>query len=151
VAKEAKEVVIFQRTPPWVSMTPEYHENVPDGKHWLLNHVPYYAKWYRFAMFWRMAEGILAAVRKDPSWNDQTRSISAENDELRKMFTQILEELCGEDKELLAKVTPQYPPGGKRILFDNGTPRTLAPAQGPAIGPNGLAGRQVYVSSIVCR
>ncbi len=120
VAKEAKEVIIFQRTPPWVSMTPEYHDNVPDGKHWLLNHVPYYAKWYRFAMFWRMAEGILAAVKKDPAWNDQTHSISAENDELRKMFTQILEELCGEDKELLAKVTPQYPPGGKRILFDNG-------------------------------
>lgn len=120
VAKEAKEVVIFQRTPPWVSMTPEYHDNVPDGKHWLLNHVPYYAKWYRFAMFWRMAEGILAAVKKDPAWNDQTHSISAENDELRKMFTQILEELCGEDKELLAKVTPHYPPGGKRILFDNG-------------------------------
>jgi 4-hydroxyacetophenone monooxygenase len=120
VAKVAKEVVIFQRTPPWVSMTPEYHDNVPEGKHWLLNHVPYYAKWYRFAMFWRMAEGILAAVKKDPAWNDQTHSISAENDELRKMFTQILAELCGDDKELLEKVTPQYPPGGKRILFDNG-------------------------------
>ena len=101
-------------------MTPEYHDNVPDGKHWLLNHVPYYAKWYRFAMFWRMAEGILAAVKKDPAWNEQKLSISAENDELRKMFTLILEELCGEDKELLTKVTPQYPPGGKRILFDNG-------------------------------
>ena len=120
VAKVAKEVVIFQRTPPWVSMTPEYHENVPEGKHWLLNHVPYYAKWYRFAMFWRMAEGILAAVQKDPSWNDQKLSISANNDELRKMFTLILAELCGDDKELLEKVTPQYPPGGKRILFDNG-------------------------------
>jgi 4-hydroxyacetophenone monooxygenase len=120
VAKVAKQVVIFQRTPPWISMTPEYHEYVPEGKHWLLNHVPYYAKWYRFAMFWRMAEGILAAVKKDPAWNDQTHSISAENDELRKMFTMILAELCGDDKELLAKVTPQYPPGGKRILFDNG-------------------------------
>ena len=29
-----------------------------------------------------MAEGILAAVRKDPAWNDQTHSISADNDEL---------------------------------------------------------------------
>ena len=28
--------------------------------------------------------------------------------------------MCGDDKELLEKVTPQYPPGGKRILFDNG-------------------------------
>ena len=103
VAKVAKEVVIFQRTPPWVSMTPEYHENVPEGKHWLLNHVPYYAKWYRFAMFWRMAEGILAAVQKDPSWNDQKLSISAKNDELRKMFTQILAELAAKTKSCSKK------------------------------------------------
>ncbi len=120
IAKVAERVTIFQRTAPWVSPTPEYHDDVPEGKHWLLNHVPFYAKWYRFAMFWRMAEGILAGVKKDPNWPDQRLSISAQNDELRKLFTESLAELCGDDKELLAKVTPDYPPGGKRILFDNG-------------------------------
>ena len=82
-------MTIFQRTAPWVSPTPEYHDDVPEGKHWLLNHVPFYAKWYRFAMFWRMAEGILAGVKKDPNWPDQRLSISAKNDELRKMLTRL--------------------------------------------------------------
>ncbi len=120
VAKVASKVVVFQRTPPWISTTPDYHADVPEGMHWLLNHVPFYAKWYRFSMFWRMAEGILEAVKKDPAWPDQRLSISANNEELRKLFITSLEELCGEDKALLAKVTPSYPPGGKRILFDNG-------------------------------
>lgn len=120
VAKVASQVVVFQRTPPWISATPDYHADVPEGMHWLLNHVPFYAKWYRFSMFWRMAEGILEAVKKDPAWPDQRLSISANNEELRKLLISSLEELCGEDKALLAKVTPSYPPGGKRILFDNG-------------------------------
>ncbi len=120
VAKVAAKVTIFQRTPPWISGTPDYHADVPEGMHWLLNHVPYYGKWYRFAMFWRMAEGILAGVEKDDAWQDQRLSISAKNEELRQLFITSLEELCGDDKELLAKVTPSYPPGGKRILFDNG-------------------------------
>ena len=120
IAKTAAEVVIFQRTPPWISTTPDYHADVPPGKHWLLNHVPFYAQWYRFSMFWRVAEGILAAVEKDAAWPDQRLSISANNDELRKLFTASLEELCGDDKALLEKVIPTYPPGGKRILIDNG-------------------------------
>ena len=120
VAKVAASVTIFQRTPPWIAGTPDYHADVPEGMHWLLNHVPYYGKWYRFAMFWRMAEGILGAVQRDAAWPDQRLSISANNEEVRKLFIASLEELCGEDKELLAKITPTYPPGGKRILFDNG-------------------------------
>ena len=69
VAKVASEVTIFQRTPPWIRPTEDYHRDVPDGKHWLLNHVPFYAKWYRFLMFWLTAEGMLAAVKRDPAWS----------------------------------------------------------------------------------
>ncbi len=120
VARTARQLTIFQRTPNWMAPVPQYHDDVPDGKHWCLNHIPYYAKWFRFSMFWGAAEGILDGVEKDPSWNEQDRSVSAKNDEIRQLFTEWLEELCGDDKELLAKVVPQFPPGGKRILFDNG-------------------------------
>ena len=51
IAKKAKDVFIFQRTPPWISIRPEYHDYVPDNKHWLLHHVPFYAKWFRFYIF----------------------------------------------------------------------------------------------------
>jgi 4-hydroxyacetophenone monooxygenase len=120
IAGEAAEVTVFQRTPPWMSPTPEYFEEIPAEKHWLLNHVPFYAKWYRFWMFWRTAEGLLAAVKKDPAWNDQERAVSARNDELRQLLTAYLQELCGDDGELFAKVTPHYPVAGKRMLRDDG-------------------------------
>ena len=71
-------------------------------------------------MFWGMAEGILEGVEKDPAWNEQEKSVSAKNDEIRQLFTEWLEELCEDDTELLDKVVPRFPPGGKRILFDNG-------------------------------
>jgi 4-hydroxyacetophenone monooxygenase len=120
IAKVAKEVTVFQRTAPWMCPVPEYHDDITPGKHWLLNNVPYYAKWYRFSVFWRNAEGILDAVEKDPSWNDTTVAISPQNEEVRKLFYEHIQSIVGDDPALLAKCTPNYPVGGKRILFDNG-------------------------------
>ena len=120
VAREAAQVTIFQRTAPWMFNTPDYHASVPDGKRWLLRHVPFYAKWFRFSMFWRMAEGILSAARRDPAWNDTSRAISAENDQLRQLLTDGMAGLCEGDPALLGKLVPDYPVAGKRILIDNG-------------------------------
>jgi 4-hydroxyacetophenone monooxygenase len=120
IAKVAEHVTVFQRTPPWILPTPDYHADIPAGKHWLLNHVPYYAKWFRFWMFWRTAEGLLSVVKVDPAWGDQDHSVSAENDQLRALLTENLKAWVGDDPDLLAKATPHYPPGGKRMLLDNG-------------------------------
>lgn len=119
IAKQAESVTIFQRTPPWILPNPEYHDAISEGKHWLLNHVPYYAKWFRFLMFWRTSEGLLQQVRKDPSWNEEV-SVSKENDELRQLLTEFISSMVGDDAELLEKAVPRYPPAGKRMLIDNG-------------------------------
>ena len=60
-----------------MSPTPEYHEHVPEGKHWLLNHVPYYGKWFRFWMFWVTSEGLFSGVTVDPGWKERADSVSA--------------------------------------------------------------------------
>jgi 4-hydroxyacetophenone monooxygenase len=120
IAKTAAKVTVFQRTPPWILPTPEYHADVPAGKHWLLNHVPFYAKWYRFAMFWRAAEGILSSVEKEDAWPHPDRAVSAANDVLRDMLTQSMVETVGKDSPLVEKIIPKYPVAGKRILLDNG-------------------------------
>jgi 4-hydroxyacetophenone monooxygenase len=120
IAEQAGDIQVFQRTPPWMSPTPEYFQEIPAQKHWLLNHVPYYAKWYRFWMFWRTAEGLLASVTRDPAWNDQNGSVSAKNEELRQLLTAYVSELCADDPALLEKLIPEYPPAGKRMLRDDG-------------------------------
>ena len=48
---------------------PHYHEDVPEGMKWLLEHVPYYDKWYRFWLFWMTTEGFLPMVKADEGWN----------------------------------------------------------------------------------
>ena len=122
IAGQAAEVRIFQRTAPWMAPVPTYMQDIPAGKHWLLNNVPYYAKWYRFSVFWQSAEGMLQAIEKDPDWTgDEQVSISAQNEQLRQMFMENIASIVGDDPELLAKCTPDYPVGGKRILFDDGT------------------------------
>ena len=121
IAKQATSVQIFQRTAPWVSPSPTYMEDIPEGKHWLLNHMPFYAKWFRFLMFWRSSEGLLASVRSDAEWNDRDRSIGVANEALRQMLTAYIQSHLGDDAELFNKMVPDYPPGGKRMLVDNGT------------------------------
>ena len=121
IAKQAGEVFVFQRTPNWIAIEPVYHDDIPEGKHWLLNHVPFYAKWFRVFRFWHIAEGVLDWVKKDASWTDQTHSISAANDELRAHFTKGIKSIVGDDADLLQKCIPTYPPAGKRMLVDNGT------------------------------
>ena len=119
IAQAAERVTVFQRTPPWVAPRAEYHDAISDAKHWLLNNVPFYAKWHRFWMFWTTAEGLLAMVRRDPDWRD-ARSVSEANDQLRAMLTANIEAMVGDDPELYAKCVPDYPPAGKRMLVDNG-------------------------------
>lgn len=145
VAEQAASVTVFQRTPPWVTYREEYTELIPEGKHWLLRHVPYYAKWFRFFNFWRTSEGLLEAVRADPAWNER-RSISESNDALRQLITDYVTEFVGDDQELLKLTVPTYPPAGKRMLVDNGTYLTALKRDNvrmvvdpiEAITPNGI-------------
>ncbi len=127
VADEASELTVFQRTPPWLLPTLDYHEDVPSGLQWLYRHVPFYAQWYRFWLFWSTAEGLLETVVVDPEWSERKDSVSELNDQVRLLLTEYLKEATGGDAELLEKMTPDYPPFSKRFVRDNGIlPRTFA-------------------------
>ncbi len=121
IAPDAGHVYVFQRSAPWMFANPNYHVKVGAGKRWALEHLPYYGRWYRFLLFWPGCDGGLAAMRVDPSWPHQERSISEINDVTRQMFTQYLADQVGDDAELLAKVVPDYVCLGKRTLQDNGS------------------------------
>ncbi len=121
IAPEVDHLTVFQRSAPWMFPNPHYHDPVGPGARWAFEHLPFYGRWYRFLLFWPACDGGLPAMRIDPDWPDQSRSISALNDAARQMFTQWMADQIGDDDELLAKVVPDYVCLGKRTLQDNGS------------------------------
>ena len=121
VAEAASEVRVFMRTPPWIYPSEGYRHYVPDGEHWLINHIPYYARWYHFLLFWLDGEGLYASVTKDETWEHQDRSVSPANEQLRDFLLESIRKEVGGDTELVEKLTPYHAPCGKRLLVDDGT------------------------------
>ncbi|CAN7716585.1 NAD(P)/FAD-dependent oxidoreductase [Aminobacter aminovorans] len=110
---------VFQRNPPWMLPTPSYHDDIRPGMAWLLRHVPYYGRWFRFWQFWIAAEGRLPLVEVDDGWQHPI-SVGQANEGLRQECMAHLEAQLKDRPDLLEKLTPTYPPGAKRMLRDNG-------------------------------
>lgn len=120
IAKIARKLYVFQRSPAWMYPNPLYHEKVSKNKKWLLKKIPLYSKWYRLLLFWPGSDSLMPSLIVDEKWEHQERSVNAMNDKQRETFTDYIEGQIGEDKSLLSKVIPQYPPFVKRMLQDNG-------------------------------
>ncbi|WP_199755234.1 NAD(P)/FAD-dependent oxidoreductase [Amycolatopsis sp. WAC 04197] len=119
IAPECEELVVFQRTPPWLRATPHYRDQLPDEERWLQEHVPYYAAWYRFGLFAPGLQGAPWVV--DPGYPPTERAVSAANDDVRAVLTAAMEAQLADAPDLREKVIPRYPIGAKRVLRDDGT------------------------------
>jgi 4-hydroxyacetophenone monooxygenase len=120
IAPDAGELLVFQRTPPWFGPTPDYHDEVEPGLRWLYGHVPSYSEWNRFWIFWKMGDGALHNVRVDEGWEPKDQAVSEANDLVRMLLTAYLQLEFADRPDLLPAVVPDYPPGAKRMLRDNG-------------------------------
>jgi 4-hydroxyacetophenone monooxygenase len=120
IAPLVDELVVFQRTPPWLAPTPDYHDAVEPGLRWLYDRLPSYSEWHRFFIFWAMGDGVLENVRVDDTWDGGGASVSPANEMVRQMLLMYLGAELGDRPDLLAACTPGYPPGAKRMLRDNG-------------------------------
>ncbi|MFC3714308.1 FAD-dependent oxidoreductase [Sphingoaurantiacus capsulatus] len=120
IAGKVASLTVFQRTPPWLGPTPNYHDDVGGGMRWMLEHVPTYESWYRFWLFWMLTDGIYEMVKADPAWDGDTTAISAMNAELRAALVEKIQEQIGDAPHLRELVVPSYPIGGKRTVRDNG-------------------------------
>ena len=126
LADEAAAVRIFQRTPNWYAPAPNYHEQVADGFLWLLKHVPTYAQWYRFWLFWAISDGFLPMVEVDDDWQPGDEVTGEGNRQLRGLLEGSMRKQLASRPDLIEKTLPHFPPASKRIVVDNGTwPNTL--------------------------
>jgi 4-hydroxyacetophenone monooxygenase len=121
LAETAAHVTVFQRSAPWLQPTPELRQDTGDDERWLLRNLPLYRAYYRLSIFLPRAIGQLAAATVDPDYEPTERSVSAENERLRVLLTGYLVSQVGDREDLLAQVVPDYPPGAKRIVRDDGT------------------------------
>lgn len=119
ILEQVGSMTIFQRNPPWMLPTPAYYDPISSPHGWLLSRLPHYAKWVRFIQFWIAVQGRLDLVRVDPAFEHPV-SVSADNESLRQALTRHLEMRYEDRPDLLATQTPNYPPGAKRMLRDNG-------------------------------
>ncbi len=128
IADQVAALTIVNRTPQWVAPFPKFQQSIPDALQHLLQEMPLYRLWYRLRLSWAFNDKQYDALRQDPNWDGQGRSINAINDNHRRGLTAYMESELGDRRDLLPQVLPSYPPFGKRMLLDNGWYRTLARA-----------------------
>lgn len=119
VAPIVEHLAIFQRTPHWVMGNPNYHKPVAEGQQWALQHIPFFAQWHRFLLFWATSDGAFSALQVDPEWPMPALSLNKENHKLRETISAYIRNELDGDEDLIGKCIPQYPPYGKRLLRDN--------------------------------
>ncbi len=125
IADTVDTLTIFQRSKQWAAPFDKFHKPVPDSVRFLMSEVPEYAWLYRLRLSWIFDSKVYNSLLKDPDWEHPDRSLNAINDGHRRFFSRYIEEQLGDRTDLIDKVTPQFPPYGKRILLDNGWYRTL--------------------------
>lgn len=120
IAPEVGHMTVFQRTPGWLVPTPDYHDAVPEGKHYLLKHLPFYQTWFRFFQFLTMADGPLQFLVKDPDYPGHDYAPNEPAAEIREQIEDYIRAQAEGDAALAEAVVPTFHLSGKRSLRDNG-------------------------------
>ena len=120
IVDQVDKLVLFQRSAPWMLPAPTYHDPMPETFSWLRRKVPHYAQWYRLWVTLLGIPGRFHTVRAEPDWPGAPLSVSARNQDVRDTLIAELERQFEGRPDLLAHVVPNYPPGAKRMLRDNG-------------------------------
>ncbi len=105
IARQVKEVHVFQRTPPWIIPRPD--RAYTKREKWLFRTFPVLQKLHRWRIYWTLEARAPAFIRA--TWVMKLLALGA----LRHMRRQIRE------PTLRAALTPDYVVGCKRVLLSN--------------------------------
>jgi 4-hydroxyacetophenone monooxygenase len=122
IADTVEQLTIYQRTTQWMLPNPLYHAQVPPGDRWAMQHLPFYARWFRFVMLYPGIAMGTEGYRIDPEFRGEAGvSINEENELRRKQLTAWITMHLEDRPDLIEQSIPDYPAMGKRILQDNGS------------------------------
>jgi 4-hydroxyacetophenone monooxygenase len=119
IAREAKQLYVFQRTAQWISPRPKYGAPIEPEVRWLLDTMPGYWHWSRYT-----ATAALFAshqlMKADPEWQAKGGLVSEKNDAIRTMLSGYIKAQVNDDPALIEKLAPDYAPMTRRPVVDNG-------------------------------
>jgi cation diffusion facilitator CzcD-associated flavoprotein CzcO len=108
VAKQARALTVFQRTANWI--IPREDAEIPQWRRSIYRLLPWARKRYR-------AE--LMDIREGMLYNIIVTGDAAGKDLLRSMNKELINKQIPNNPELIEKLTPDYPPGCKRIIISD--------------------------------
>ncbi len=120
IVDDVAELVVFQRSAPWMLPADNYHEPMTDTFAWLVRKVPHYAQWHRLWVTLLGIPGRIHTVTAEEGWDGAPLSVSPTNQHVRDVLVARLAEQLDGRPDLLEHAIPGYPPGAKRMLRDNG-------------------------------
>ncbi len=124
IARTAKQVHVFQRTPQWISPREKYGKPLEPEITWLLENFPGYWNWWRYmqtAALFETHDFLLA----DPKWQAKGGKLNPKSDYLRDFLTNYIKSETGGREDLVSRLIPDYAPFSRRPVVDNGWYRAL--------------------------
>jgi 4-hydroxyacetophenone monooxygenase len=118
IMDQVGQLTIFMRSGHWVMPNALSNADVPEPVRWAIRHIPLYAEWFRFSIYWTASDGLYPNLIKDPEWPDPELSVSAGNAALRRYCVAHMEAKFKDRPDLLEKLTPDQPVFSKRIVMD---------------------------------
>ncbi|KAL5351639.1 hypothetical protein ACLOAV_003499 [Pseudogymnoascus australis] len=107
IAEAAKNVTVYQRTPNWV--IPRGDKPISKTMRWVYQYIPTIRKRYRAGLMDYRESFYDAAVVED----------SAMNSIFKKLSLDMLDRQIPENTKLRKQLTPNYPPGCKRVIISD--------------------------------
>ena len=124
IAAAADQVVVFQRTPQWISPRDRYGKAVEPEIRWLLDNFPGYWNWWHYMAI----AGLFQTHRLlilDEEWKAQGGKVNPANDKMRDDLTAYITAQTNGRQDLIDKLIPDYAPFSRRAVVDNGWYRAL--------------------------
>jgi 4-hydroxyacetophenone monooxygenase len=120
IAPQTGRFTVFQRTAPWLYITPKQYQSVPGGALWAMRNIPYVKEWFRMLVYAGAGDAAFETVKVDPEWADQSKTVSMANAGFRMWLEAGIQQALAGREDLIERVTPNFPPFGKRVCQEFG-------------------------------
>jgi len=119
IARQAKSLTIFQRTPQWIGPIENLRREFTPEERWLVDTMPFYWNWCSYAAY-RSFTYLQYLQEPDAAWKAGGGQVSQGNDRLRTFLLDYMKTKLGDRADLFEKSIPPFPPLSRRLVVDNG-------------------------------